>query len=384
MRKENKDIRRTAQRRRALVALTSREVGVDVIWVSSPVSIRYLTGCTEGAAGLLMGRDWACILTGKMFEHVIPAQAPGVEVVVTQSGVLSEAANVLRKRKHRKAIGFEGGVVSWAGYGSLHAAMGRRKLVDIGNTVTRIRSVKDAGEIRLIRKCVRIAEAAFLEVVARGARQLIAMTERELASELEYRMRQLGADRQGFPDNGIIVASGPNSASCHHVPTNRKPRKGEPLLFDWGAELDGYRSDITRTVFLGKPEDTLRDVYEVVERANAVGRRAVRPGVACDTVARQSWDVVRDAGWGDEIRHGLGHGVGLEIHELPRFGNGSAGGGNRSVRLRRNMVITIEPGLYLQGLGGVRIEDDVVVTAKGRSVLTTLPRGYESAIVRSE
>ena len=381
MKKRDDAARCFARRRRALVSLTSREAGVDVVWITSPVNIRYLTGCIEGAMGLLLGRDWACIVTHEMFEHVIPKFAPGVDVVVA-SEVQAEAAIILRKRAHRRAIGFEGGVVTWSGYGVLHEAMGRRKLVNIGDAVKRIRSVKDEEEVRSIRKCVRIAEKAFLGLMAYGARKLMAMTERDLAADLEYRMRKLGADRQGFPENGIIVASGPNSASCHHVPTGRKPRKGEPLLFDWGAELDGYRSDITRTVFLGHPNDRLKEIYRVVERANSVGCRAVRPGVACGTVARESWGVVRDAGWGDEIRHGLGHGVGLEIHEFPRMGNGSAAVAGQKVRLQRNMVVTIEPGIYLQGVGGVRIEDDVLVTTGGCTVLTRLPRSYASAIVR--
>jgi len=212
-----------------------------------------------------------------------------------------------------------------------------------------------------------------------GARLHWADRER-LATELEYRMRLLGADKQGFPDNGIIVAGGPNSASCHHVPTDRKVRRGEPLLFDWGAELHGYRSDITRVLFMGSPRPKLAEIYELVRRANREGVAAIRPGVALHTVAGRAWDIVREGGYADNIRHGLGHGLGLNIHEQPAMGTGTRQTTGLT-RLRANMIVTVEPGIYLNGLGGIRIEDDIRVTARGHECLTRLPRAIEDVIV---
>jgi len=372
---------RYAARRRGVVKAVAKAHKVDVLLITNATDVRYLTGCCEGAQALLFGRDWAIIFTGKMFEHAIPEQAPGVDVRVVDKVVHAAAAAALREKKHRRAIGFQGSHMSWAQHQAWSKGLGRRKLVSIQGAVVDYRAVKDEKEIRLIRKCVRIAEKAFLELVGRGLGYLVGQTEKTLATELEYLMRGMGADRQGFPMNGIIVASGPNSASCHHQPTTRKIRRNEPLLFDWGAELDGYRSDITRTIFTGSVPGRFEEIYNLVLKANEAGVAVLKPGVRCQTVAKSAWGVIRDAGYGETIRHGLGHGLGLDVHEQPGFGNGLTLRDGKNPVLRKGMVVTIEPGIYYKGEGGVRIEDDLLVTAKGRTRLTRLTRKLADLVI---
>jgi len=369
---------RFAGRRAAVWRELERAASVEVAWITNRSDIRYLCGGSEGVSGLLFGADWAVVMTSKMFEHVMPAQVPGCEVLVGSPHPLIK--DVLRRYRYRRGLGVQGARLSWSAHCALDEAMGRRRLVDIGDVVVNARAVKDEEEVRLIRRCVSIAQRGFRELILQGATTLMKRTERELAAELEYRMRMLGADRQAFP-GGIIVASGPNSASCHHEPTSRKPRRGEPLLIDWGAERDGYRCDITRVVFMGTPSDALQQIHQAVSAANAAGTAAVRPRVSCNRVSKAGWDVVREAGYGELIRHGLGHGIGLDVHELPGLGSGGSQPSSGDVRLRTGMVVTVEPGVYLDGVGGVRIEDDVLVTAKGRSVLTSLPRSLDEAIL---
>ncbi|MFU8779833.1 MAG: M24 family metallopeptidase, partial [Kiritimatiellia bacterium] len=306
------------------------------------------------------------------------AQVPGCEVLV--GGAHAHIKAILRRQRYRGGLGVQGRGLTWSAYRVLHEALGKRKVIDIGDLISTVRAIKDEAEVVAIRRCVSIAQRAYRALIAEGVGYLMGHTESELAAELEYRMRMLGADRQAFP-GGIIVASGPNSASCHHEPTRRKPRQGEPLLFDWGAEWGGYRSDITRVVFMGTPSEKMQHVYAVVEKANAAGVAAIRAGVSCDRVAKAGWNVVKDAGYGELIRHGLGHGIGLDVHELPGLGAGGSQSSSGGARLRAGMVVTIEPGVYVDGFGGVRIEDDVLVRPSGRTVLTSLPRSLRNAIL---
>ncbi|MBL7076241.1 MAG: aminopeptidase P family protein [Kiritimatiellae bacterium] len=368
------------RRRRAVARYVREQHGVEALLITDATDVRYLTGCTEGASALLFNRDWSRLYTNKMFMECIRTQAPGVDITIPHVPVFQQAHNAMHRMKHRGAVGFQGSKMNWHVHKQFAAAMGRRRKIDIGNTVMECRAIKDEHEIRLIRKCVRIAEKAFHSMLEEGLHAFLGRTEKRLAAELEYRMRLLGADKQAFPDGGIIVAGGPNSASCHHAPTDRKVRRGEPLLFDWGAELHGYRSDITRVLFMGSPRPKLAEIYDLVLRANREGTAAIRPGVALHTVARRAWDVIRDGGYGDNIRHGLGHGLGLNVHEQPTMGNG-ARQTTGLTRLRTSMIVTVEPGIYLKGLGGIRIEDDVRVTARGHECLTRFPRAIEDVIL---
>ena len=368
-------------RRKRVLRILQKNYNIGAVLITHPVDICYLTGVHEGITALLLSNKISVIFTSKMFETLIKHKLPECNVLVGLSP-FTESSKILNRAAYRKALAFQGHKMTWQQYQQLRARTGRRKLLNTPDLISQMRAVKDKEEIALIQRCVHIAEQAFKELVGQGAKYLMARSEKIIAAELEYRMKILGADRQGFPLNGIIVASGPNTASCHHSPTDRKPRNGEPLLFDWGAEINGYRSDITRVVFMGKPEPELKKIFEIVLQANKAGIDKIKPGVKPSTVADAGWNLVKKAGYGTLIRHGLGHGIGLDIHELPGIGSGgSQPPSPNTPRLKKNMVVTVEPGIYLDGRGGIRIEDDVMVTADGHKVLTSLPKNIASAVL---
>ena len=348
------------------------EKQIDALLVTAPKDIRYLSGLHEGSGSLLIGDGWALLLTRRMFLAVARQQCPGMQIEVCDDDTRRIAEEVATR--DLKKIGLEESMVHVPRHRTLRRKLGR-KLVALPAIVLEYRAVKDDEEIRITRKAVRIAEKAFRQLIEPGADGLVGQTEKQLAADLEYRMRCLGADRQGFGTNGIIVGSGPNSASCHHLPTTRRIKRHEPLLFDWGAEIDGYRSDITRVVFPGRPSDRMAEIYTVVEKALKTSTRKVRPGAVTGHVFQAAFDVIEEAGYGDHFPHGLGHGLGLVIHEQPRLNR------NNKVRLKKNMIITVEPGIYLDGKGGVRLENDLLLVAGGHKVLGSLPTSLKRAIL---
>lgn len=367
-------------RRRRIGALTAARKAaggdLDALLITSPPNLRYLSGSTDGASALLIGKGRTVIFTNRMFEVRVTRETPGCTVRLPRGKQWEELAGIL-ERRGVKSLGFEDNHLTVNWYQGIEAACAGIEFKGVGNAVLLCRSIKEEGEIELTRQAVVIAENAFEELIGRGAAWFVGRSEKEIAAELEYRMRLNGADRAGF---ATILASGPSSYNCHHVPTDRPAAWGEPLLFDWGAELDGYRSDITRTVFLGDPSDKLAEIYAVVHRAHDGAVDAMAPGVCAHTVDAVARRIIRNAGYAKEFRHGLGHSFGLEIHEPPNFGARPTRG--RGTVLRRNLLITVEPGVYLLGLGGVRIEDDILVTADGRERLNRLPRDIESMTLR--
>ncbi len=369
------------RRRRRLVfrAACERVDGeLGALWITNRSDIRYLSGSTEGASGLLCAAKWAVLFTGKMFRVRAIREAPGTEIRLPEEGLAKEVVS-RALAESGKSLGIQETVMTVAQRDTLAGVAGELVLKHIGDVVVECRAVKEEEEIRITRKAVKIAEGAFRKLIGQGAEYFHGRTENELAAELEYRMRLAGADRQGFP-GGTIVASGPNSYNCHHVPGSRRVRPGEPVLFDWGAEVQGYRSDITRVVFAGTVPDKLREIYELVLRAHDAAVAIMRPGVRCHTVDTAARKVIGEAGYAEAFRHGLGHGIGLEIHERPglaakpKTGPGTA--------LRKNMLITVEPGVYVEGIGGVRIEDDILITGTGHERLNQLPRTLDRMILR--
>jgi Xaa-Pro aminopeptidase len=232
-------------------------------------------------------------------------------------------------------------------------------MVATENLVEDLRVIKDEGELDAIQQSLALAEGAF-EAIAPELSPGI--TEKELAWSLEQAMREMGAEAIAFPP---IVAFGPNAALPHAVPTNRTLREGEPILFDWGARLNGYCSDISRTLVLGRPDKTFKKIYQTVLDAQRKAVEQIKPGISTQEVDKIARDHIADMGYGDFFGHGLGHGVGLATHERPHLSP------MRPTTLEAGMVTTVEPGIYIPGWGGVRLENMVVVTREGAIVLNT-------------
>ncbi|MCD4823015.1 MAG: aminopeptidase P family protein [Phycisphaerae bacterium] len=359
-------------RRRAAMRKLSRQTGLAALLVTDPADVGYFTGF-GGEGFLVMGPDWACLVPGHFFREQAEAECSrqaGLEIVTKFAGD-SAIAECLKGRGVRR-LGVQGEHVTLAVEKAIAAAAGKKKLVPIPSLKASGRMIKDDGEIRTIRKAVRIAQQGLEYLTSRGAKYLVGRTERDIAGELEFRMRQFGAENVAFT---TIVAAGSHSSRCHHIPGSRKVKRGQLLLIDWGALVDGYRSDLTRTLFVGKISPKFREIYEIVLAAQKAGISAIRPGVGCSTVDAAARKVISVAGYGKEFCHGLGHGLGRGVHEAPMLSS------RDKTRLKAGMVVTVEPGIYLPGVGGVRIEDDVLVTPGGCRRLSTLGRKLNQVIL---
>jgi len=350
---------RLEQVRRAMA-----DVELDALLVSKLVNIRWLTGFTGSAATLLVTDDHVLFLTDGRYGHQAEAElaAAGVDaelVVTTQPGTaLTDAcASAAASR-----VGAEADHLSWAAADlAAREWFGGLELVPTRGLVDGLREVKDPAEVARIEAAARIADAALAAVAPSLAD---APTEIEVAVELEAAMRRLGAEEPAFD---TIVASGPNGALPHHHPSTRRIGPGELVVIDMGATVDGYRSDMTRTVAVGDLDDTARRLLQVVAAAQAAGVDAVADGVACRDVDAAARRVIEAAGWGEAFVHPTGHGVGLEIHEPLRLAATSG------ATLAAGHVVTVEPGVYLPEVGGARIEDTVEVTTSGCRRLTGSP-----------
>jgi Xaa-Pro aminopeptidase len=331
-----------AARRSALAALLEGRA-VPALLVTSLVNVRYLTGLDSSNAAVLVRADGTATLATD--SRYIEA-ARGLDVEVVES---SDVAGGLAA----PGTGIEAEHVTLAA----RARLGEG-LVPLGPLVEGLRTVKDEAEIDLLRTACAISDQAFQDVVERirpGA------TERAIARDLEYRMLELGADKPAFES---IVAAGENGAVPHHRPTDRPLRAGDLVTLDFGARYRGYHADMTRTVSLGPPAAWQREIHDLVAAAQRAGRQSLAPGADVKDVDAAARSVVAAAGHGEHFRHGLGHGVGLRIHEEPFLGP------SRTGRLEDRVPITVEPGVYLPGRGGVRIEDTLVTRAGGPELLT--------------
>jgi len=337
------------------------EEKIDAYVVIRPENGRYLSGFSGGEATLYITLEKAFLLTDFRYIEQAKAQAPEFEIIKTGQDHFEALAEI---GQGAQRLGFEGDFVTFINFGKLTDAFSKAELVSLPDIVSHLRSVKDATEIALIRQAVKIADDAFAEVLQTIE---IGQTEEEIGLNLEYSMRRAGASGGSFE---FIVASGVRSSMPHGTASSKRVQSGEFLTMDFGAIYQGYCSDITRTVFLGDPEDKHREVYEVVLAAQRAGIEAVAPGRTgkeVDAVARK---IIGDAGYGDYFGHGLGHSVGLAIHEGPNLNM-------REERLLEpGMVITVEPGIYIPDWGGVRIEDIVLVTENGCEVLTQAPKEF--------
>ncbi len=343
------------------------EESLDAIMVNTLINWRYLTGFTGDAGSLLVTGDEAIIFTDSRYTEQAEKEAPGFKVVQTgREDVFKQALS----RLGVKRLGFEQHVVTYSAWERMKSRFEGVDLVGYGGWVEEIRAVKTKDEIELIARAQEIADEAFAALT----RQVkIGSTERELALELEFTMRKLGAEGLSFP---IIAVSGERSSLPHGVPTQKEVEDGDFLTFDFGAVYNGYCSDETRTFLMGDVSDKHLEIYNVVLEAQMTALEKVAPGIQSKEIDLAGRKVIEDAGYGEYFGHAIGHGVGLNVHERP-------GVGRRSEDiLKPGMVITVEPGIYIPGFGGVRIEDLVLVTESGKEILSTSPKDTESARLR--
>jgi Xaa-Pro aminopeptidase len=356
---------REAGRRDRLRAVAAQR-GLDAVLVTNLLNVRYLTGFTGSNGALMVRTDGADLFgTDGRYTTQAGAQVPDVELLVDRTTAPALAAAAARGGVGR--LGFESHDVTVDGHATLlrvlaDAAAGRAapELVSVRRAVEEQRAVKDDGEVEALRRACAVADRALAELAAEGALRP-GRTELEVGRELDARMLALGAEAPSFE---TIVAAGANSAIPHHRPDATELRSGDLLKLDFGATVEGYHSDMTRTLVLGHAADWQREVYELVAAAQAAGRAALAVGAEVVAVDAASRDLIASAGHGEHFSHGLGHGVGLEIHEAPTLSPLGAG------TLAAGMAVTVEPGVYLPGHGGVRIEDTLVVTADGPELLT--------------
>jgi Xaa-Pro aminopeptidase len=355
------DVAGRAGRLRRLFA----DAGIDALLVTSLPNVRYLTGFTGSSAMVLVTGDALAFTTDGRYrtqagEQLALSQVDAhIEIGATVSAQRDALAAMLPPASR---LGLEAHVVTWAQQRDLERALAGHELVPTDGLVERLRRVKEPGEVARIRAACAIADdalGALLPTLADGP------TERDFALDLEVEMRRRGASGNSFDP---IIASGPNGAKPHARPSGRRVERGELVVIDFGCIVDGYCSDMTRTVSVGDPGPEARRVWDVVRESQRAGREAVRAGAECADVDRACRAVIVAAGWGDAFVHGTGHGVGLEIHEAPRVAASARD------TLERGSVVTVEPGVYLPGVGGVRIEDTVVVTPDGADPLTEFPK----------
>ncbi len=345
-------------------------VGGTSLMVTDMTNIRYLTGFTGSSAVLLLSLKDALIISDGRYEQQLQQQCPQIESVIrSMDETLIESTVKKLKVFCPDEVYFEYGAISLQQFDAVKKSY-RGTLKRSGGWVEKLRAVKDEIEIDLIRKSISINETVFQSVVQNLSPEI---TESAIAAEIEYQGRRLGAEGCSFEP---IVAVGVNSALAHYRPGNIAIGESEFVLIDWGVNFRGYASDLTRMVVTSKIPARLAEIYQVAIAAQRAAIEKIKPGVAASSVDAAAREIIFAAGFGDQFTHSLGHGIGLNIHESPRLSPGSEDA------LVAGMVVTVEPGIYLPGFGGVRIEDDVLITTDGHEVLSNLPKELEQCIVQ--
>jgi len=353
----------TITRRIERVRAQLREAGVEALLVTQPENRRYLSGFTGSSGWLLVSAESALIATDSRYWEQAAAECPSFELVMVKGSMAKALPEMLGKLGVTR-VGFESQSATYADVEEWRTEAPECEWAPTKDLIIALRSVKDADELDALREAVRLADDALAATLARIRP---GMTEREVAWQIESYIRTHGAEGVSFD---TIVAVGPNGARPHAHAGDAIIVPGEPIVIDMGARLGGYCSDITRTVCLGQPNDSERfwSVYRTVLKAQLAAEAAIQPGAsgtAVDAIARE---IITEAGYGENFGHGLGHGVGLAIHEEPALSQ------RVDYTLAAGQVVTVEPGVYLTGWGGVRIEDIVLVTGNGAEVLTAAPK----------
>jgi Xaa-Pro aminopeptidase len=339
-----------------------RRKSIDGFLVTDIHNMRYLTGFSGSSALLLITKNKNIFVTDFRYKDQAEREVKGWDFIIEKKGMIKAIENLSRKVGIKK-LGLESSV-SYDFFRKLSRDLNLKAFTGL---IEKFRQIKDICEIRSIREAIQRAESAFLEVkpyIKQGVK------ERSIALRLEERLKKKGCRHIPFD---VIVASGPNSAMPHAKPTERKLINGDLVIIDWGGEADGYFSDMTRTFLIDKGNDVnkKKEIYQIVLGANKRAISFVSPGIESQEVDSSARNFIKKAGYGEFFGHGTGHGVGLQVHELPRIT------WNRREIMKENMVFTIEPGIYLPGVGGVRIEDMVIVRPDGSKTLTALSKGLD-------
>jgi Xaa-Pro aminopeptidase len=346
-----------------------KELGIDGLLLTHPPDLAFLTNFTgDDSIGLVTEKD-IHLVTDFRYKEQAEMEAGWLKVTMREGKMGEALAKAIAGAKVKK-VGFEANYATVGQIDALQTELKKAKsavqLVPLEDVMVNIRKVKDDHEIDLIRKSVGVAEEAFNAI---RDEIKVGQTENYLAGLLVFELRSRGASNSSFP---VIVAAGANSSLPHYRPAETLVQRDQPLLIDWGALYKGYCSDLTRTLMVGRVSPKMKQIYKVVLEAQQAAIKFLRPGVTTKQADRVARDVIDDAGFKDEFGHGLGHGIGREIHELPTM---RKTGGEEE--LRPGMIVTVEPGIYLPGEGGVRIEDDVLITHSGCEVLSSLDKSFE-------
>ncbi|NND99006.1 MAG: aminopeptidase P family protein [Pirellulaceae bacterium] len=342
------------------------QLGVDAMLITNEINVGYLSGFSGDSSYLLIRENQTTIISDGRYETQIANECPDLEMLIRYSGDrMVDSVKTAIASSGAARVGFEAGHMSLSDFRTMEKIVDSAQWIETNGVVEGLRIIKDADEIAILRESIRINEQTFRSVVAKLRTD---WSEREIAHEFEATMRFLGADGVSFAP---IIAAGPGGALPHYHPSTRTIDDAATLLIDWGAFYRGYASDITRTLHRDHASDRFRTCYDAVLESQLAAIAAIGPGVTASHVDSVARDVLNRAGLGDAFMHGLGHGIGLQIHEAPRLSSVS------SELLQAGMVITIEPGVYFEGDFGIRIEDDVLVTETGHEVLTSLPKGLD-------
>ena len=346
-----------------------KHLKLDGLLLTHPPDLAYLTNFTgEDSIGLVAEKD-IHLITDFRYEEQAAIEAGWLKLTIRDAKMESALVKAITAAKCKR-IGFEANYATVGQIDALARAVKEAKkdveLVPLENVMSNIRKVKDDHEIDLIRKSVAVAEEAF-DAIRSEIKP--GQTENYLAGLLVLELRSRGASNSSFP---VIVAAAANSSLPHYRPGETLVQRDQPLLIDWGALVKGYCSDLTRTLMIGRVSAKMKEIYRVVLAAQEAAIEFLRPGVTTMQADRIARDVIEEAGFGKQFGHGLGHGIGRDIHELPTL---RKTGGEEE--LRPGMIVTVEPGIYLPGEGGVRIEDDVLITHSGCEVLSSIDKSFE-------
>lgn len=337
------------------------EKHLDAVVISKPANIQYFSGFTGDDALLVVSMQSTCLITDFRYVEQAAKEAPAFQVIKQEKGLRQKCAEVINGNCLRE-VGFEGAGISFAWY---HEILKELTYADFSHNINLdgLRQLKEEDEIRSIRRAMEIGDIAFKDIltfIKPGVSEI------EVAARLENVMRMNGSQGPSFT---TIVASGTRGSLPHGTATEKLINRGEFVTMDYGAVYNGYHSDMTRTICVGQADEKQRKVYDTVLQAQLLGVQNVRPGISGKAVDEMVRRQLMEAGLGEYFGHGLGHGVGLEIHEEPRLSPSST-----TDALQESMIVTVEPGVYIPDWGGVRIEDSVLVTASGCEILTHSPK----------